>query len=350
MLYPVVSILIATFNSEKLLPRTLNAIKYQTYPKEKIEILIVDGGSTDQTVTIAKSYGCTILHNDKTEPVNAKMIGIRQAIGKYLITIDHDEVINDIRSIERKVEALQEHPECKVALCSGYKRPNNYPRLNEYISEFGDPFSLFLYNFPKGDGFLEKAMRKNYLVKEEKSGYIIFSFENMKKDPIFELCCLGTMIDREFFCKIPGVLEDSSLMIHLFYVMLEQGINEIVLLKNDALIHYSVDSMKAYYPKLKWRICNNIHFQDMSNSGFSGRQKYQRKKKYKKYLFVPYTLSCIFPFAQSVYLALSRQNSIYLYHTIFCWYVLLQICYQYCLKKRHKTPQLMSYDGKRKIE
>ena len=41
--FPLVSIVIATFNSEMLLPRTLDAIRHQTYPAESIEILIVDG-------------------------------------------------------------------------------------------------------------------------------------------------------------------------------------------------------------------------------------------------------------------------------------------------------------------
>lgn len=350
MEYPVVSIVIATYNSEKLLPRTLDAIKKQTYPMERIEILIIDGGSTDNTIRIAESYGCTILYNDKTEPINAKMIGLRNASGKYMITLDHDEVIENAESIERKVMALRAHPECKVALCSGYKRPKNFPLLNDYISEFGDPFSLFIYSFSKRYDFLEKTMKKNYIVKGGEQGkYTVFSFEYMRKEPIFELCCAGTMIDREFFCTIPGILEDSSVMVHLFYIMLEQGVNEVVLIKNDALVHYSVDSLKAYFPKLKWRICNNVHFPDMNKSGFNGRQKYQRKTRIKKYLFVPYTISCICPIVQSVYLALSRRNVIYLGHIIFCWYVLLEICYQYSLKLRHKTPQLKSYDGKKVI-
>lgn len=346
---PIVSIMIATFNSEKLLPRTLEAIRKQTYPQEKVEILTIDGGSTDKTLEIAQKYGCKILYNDKTEPVNAKMVGIRNATGKYLITIDHDEVIENERSIEVKVKALQKHPECKVALCSGYKRPQNYPRLNQYISEFGDPFSLFIYNFSKGDQNLERTMRKNYTVVEDTQDYAVFSFEHMKKNPIFELVCLGTMIDREYFMKVPNVLEDSSIMVHLFYVMLDQGDTNVVLIKEDALVHYSVDSLRAYLPKLKWRICNNIHFQQMGESGFSGRMKYQKNIRNKQFMFVPYTASCILPFLHGVELAWTRKNSIYLMHMFLCWYVLIQICYQYLLKLLHITPDFKSYDGKKKI-
>lgn len=38
---PVVTILIATFNSEKILPRTLEGIKKQSYPQDKLDLLAV---------------------------------------------------------------------------------------------------------------------------------------------------------------------------------------------------------------------------------------------------------------------------------------------------------------------
>lgn len=348
--FPIVSVMIATYNSARLLPGTLNAIKKQTYPKEKIEILVIDGGSKDDTVKIAKENGCIVLYNEKTEPVNAKLMGLKCSSGKYLVTIDHDEVIENPESIEQKVNALMRHPECRVALCSGYKRPSNYPKLNQYISEFGDPFSLFMYNFSKGDFFLEKALKRNYKIDVETDKYMKVTFEHMHKQPIFELCCAGTMIDREYFLQIPRVCDDGSVMVHLFYIMLEQGEKSLVMIKNDALVHYSVDSLKAYLPKLKWRICNNIHFQEMGQNGFSGRIKYQRKLVYKKYLFVPYTISCIAPFLQGIYLSITRKNSIYFIHPILCWYVLLQIIYQYGKKIFNKKPDFTSYDGKKIIK
>lgn len=350
MKIPKVTVMIATFNSGKLLGRTLDAIVSQTYPREYLEILIIDGGSSDNTREIATEYGCRIVDNPKKEPINAKLIGMREATGKYLITIDHDEVIQNRKSIENKVKALIENPECKVALCSGYQCPKDYSRLNQYISEFGDPFSLFVYRFPKGYKFFEKELRKDYKLVKDNDIYSVFSFEKMEKQPIFELCCLGTMIDREYFLQFPGVCEDGKVFIHLFYHMLDKGCYDMVLLKRDPLVHYSADALERYLPKIKWRICNNVHHADMGSSGFSGRQQYGKGISHRKYLFIPYTVATIPAVIEGIYLSLTRRNYIYMLHPYLCWYTLIQIVYQYGLKLTGHSPELMSYDGKENIK
>lgn len=350
MKLPIVTVAIATYNSEKLLPKTLEAIRNQTYPQDKIEILVIDGGSKDRTRKIAEQYGAIVLDNPKTEPVNAKFISVQNAKGKYLMTVDHDEVLENRDSIKIRVEALIDNPECKVALCSGYKRPRNYPALNQYISEFGDPFSLFMYNCSKDWKFFLPFLKKNYKQVRECENYICISFEQMKHPLIMELCCVGTLIDLDFFKTNTCIESDANEMVALFYIMRQHGIYNVIISKKDPLVHYSVDSLKAYFPKLKWRICNNVHYAEKGQKGFSGRERFQTEIKYKKYLFIPYSLLVPIPFIQGVGLAISRKNSIYLLHPIFCLYVTMQIIYQMILKIMGKTPKFRSYDGKKIIE
>ncbi len=350
MEYPIVSIMIATYNSEKILTRTLESIIAQDYPKNCIDIMIVDGGSTDKTVDTARNYGCRVLNNPKTEPVNAKLIGANNARGKFLITLDHDEVFENPHSISLKVDAAQQHPECKVVLGSGYIRPKDYPRLNEYISEFGDPFSLFVYEFPKGTGYFERVLKKRYKIIEENENYMMVSFERAKNLGIIELCCLGTMIDLDYFRSIPDAFSNPSVMVHLFYEMLKEGHNRVIVTKSDGLVHYSADSIKAYFPKLKWRVCNNIHFQKMATSGFSGREEYQSSVKIKKYLFVPYTFLVVPCLIHALYYTFTRRNIAYMLHPFFCWYVMLQIIFQYTRKVLGLKPHFTSYDGKATID
>ncbi len=53
---PTVSIIIPAFNAEKTIKETLRSVTNLTYPKDKLEILLVDDASTDNTVKIAKSF------------------------------------------------------------------------------------------------------------------------------------------------------------------------------------------------------------------------------------------------------------------------------------------------------
>jgi glycosyltransferase involved in cell wall biosynthesis len=52
------AIIIPTFNSEQSLKRTLDSIAHQGY--EPLEVLIIDAGSTDHTLTVARSYGTLV--------------------------------------------------------------------------------------------------------------------------------------------------------------------------------------------------------------------------------------------------------------------------------------------------
>ena len=350
MNYPLVSIMIATFNSEKVLPRTLEAIRAQTYPQDKLEILAIDGGSTDSTLEIAKKANCKIIDNPKTEPTYAKWLGFSKCTGKYLITIDHDEVMENKDSILLKVKAAEEHSECKVVMCSGYKRPQDYPALNQYLSDFGDPFSLFMYNCPKDFQFWLPFLKKYFQTISENDVYVLFNLKNNAKMLMLELICLGTMIEVDYFTNIVQHSENKfETFAMLFYIMLEKGDTSVIVIKNDPLVHYSVDSLKAYLPKLKWRICNNIHFPEQGKVGFTGRQQYQKISQNKKYLFIPYSLTIIIPFLYSLVLSIQRKNPIYLMHPVLCLYVAFEILYQYALKLFGKTPAFTSYDGKKEV-
>lgn len=60
-----ISIIMPTFNAERTLEKSLTSIVNQTLPRECIEILVIDGGSTDQTVKIAERFGAKILKMKK---------------------------------------------------------------------------------------------------------------------------------------------------------------------------------------------------------------------------------------------------------------------------------------------
>lgn len=347
----LVSIIIATFNSEKLLPKVLEAIKKQTYPKDKIEISIIDGGSKDKTLKIAKQFGCKILNNPRTEPVYGKFLGYIAAKGRYIMYLDHDEIMENVDSISIKIRALKISSKIKAVTGTGYKSPKGYPFINSYINEFGDPFSFFIYRLSKDATFFSQAMREKYPVFLDNKFFTIFNLSKIKTLPIIELVAAASIFDGDFLKKkFPETLKRPELLPHYFYLLYSKY-PYIAVTKNDALIHYSADSLKKYLNKIKWRVKNNIyHVSDMGESGFSGRNKFQPfLVRLKKYFFIPYAYSLILPLLDSINLMISRKNPLYLLHLPLTVYTATLIVYHYFLKMSGNKPILRSYDDSKAV-
>ena len=79
---PFVSIIIPVKNEELLIENCLRSLDELNYPKDKYEVIISDGLSTDNTVKIAKNYGAIIVINEKQTVAPARNIGFRYARGE----------------------------------------------------------------------------------------------------------------------------------------------------------------------------------------------------------------------------------------------------------------------------
>lgn len=344
MYYPKISIAIATYNSARTLNETLASIKKQSYPQKKVEILIIDGGSTDDTKKIARKYPCRILQNKKTELIFAKHIAFLKASGKYLLYLDSDEVLENPNSIELKYSALKKDSRIKAVLPSGYKTPKKSLFINHYINEFGDPFSFFVYRESKGENYLIKDFSNKYERIYENNNYVVFNFLNARSLPLIELWAGGCMIDLQYARRhFPQIKKDPALIALLFYLFNSQN-SLIACTKNDNTLHYSSVSLFKYLKKIASRVKNNIFKTDMGRSGFLGRQYFQPFwLRLRKYLFIPYSLSIILPTIDAMHLAFSRKSLLYLIHLPLCIYTTIIIIYYFSLKILDIKPKIKSY-------
>jgi glycosyltransferase involved in cell wall biosynthesis len=102
---PLVSVIIPTFNSARFLDKCLSSLIKQKY--ERIEIIVVDDGSTDGTVETAEKYSCRVVKNPRRGRAEAKNEGIKHSHGDYLLFIDSDmeptpNVISECVSLAEK--------------------------------------------------------------------------------------------------------------------------------------------------------------------------------------------------------------------------------------------------------
>ncbi len=341
------TIVIATLNSELTLPLVLASVKKQTYPMKYIEILVIDGGSTDTTRKIARSKGCRVVENPKVFPAWAKFIGYRAARGDYIMFLDSDEVIENAQSIKRKLAVFKKNKQVRAVTGSGYKNPKGYMILNQYVNEFGDPFSYFIYRLSKNYKFFLHAMIQNYTVIEQNEDYAIFDFSKDQMLPIFELVAMGSIVDIRYLKKnFPEIIHNPGLVPHFFNLLVSKEAY-IGIVKNDALIHYSADTLQKYLGKIRSRVVNNMF--TPAKEGFTGREIFLRgAHRFKKYLFVPYSFSLVLPLADGLYLALTRRNIGYLVHVPLCLYTSFCILYYMCLKLLKIQPVPKSY-GEQKV-
>lgn len=340
------SIVIATYNSEQLLPLVLNSIKKQTYPKSRLEVLLVDGGSIDETIKIGRKFGCRVVKNPRTEPVHAKFLGYKRAGGKYLMYLDHDEVLVNKKSLEVRINALKSHPSVKAIAGGNYVSPKGYHFINDYINDFGDPFSFFLYRLSKRNGFFINSMRRRYRVLVENTRFAIFDLSKVFDLPLLEQVAGGAVIDGATLKKgFPETLERAELVPH-FYYLLHSRYPYVLITKNDLIIHYSSDTLQKYQKKLIWRVKNNIFFvSSMGMAGLTGREKYMSGlQRLKKYLYLPYAFSLILPLLDSVYLVFTRKNIKYFVHFYLVLFMGAIVVYYYLMKLMGISPQLRSYD------
>lgn len=108
---PLVSIVIPVFNSERFLTEALDSIRNQTY--HKFEVICVDDGSTDRSLSILEEYSKKdrrfhIIQQKNQYAGIARNIGMNLAIGKYIMFLDSDDIFEKkmldtlVRIAERK--------------------------------------------------------------------------------------------------------------------------------------------------------------------------------------------------------------------------------------------------------
>jgi glycosyltransferase involved in cell wall biosynthesis len=344
MKFPIISIVIATYNSEKTLEISLKSLRKQSYPKEKLEILVIDGGSEDSTLIIAKKYGCKIIFNPQREPIAAKHIGFLRAKGKYIVYFDSDEEMQNPQSLKIKYLAFLKNPSIKAVIPSGYKNPKGYAPINYYINEFGDPFSFFIYRISKSAEYFIKHMKDYYKKVSEDKDSVVFDLREVKLLPLIELVASGSMVDLEYLrFSSPEIKKDPTLIPFFFYLLNKKG-GLLAITKKDYIVHYSSDTLRRYLKKINSRIKNNIYLTTMGAGGFLGREQFQPESfRLKKYLFIPYALSILPCLIDSFYLFLTRKRSIYLIHAPLCIYTASLTIYYYLLKSLGLKPTIKSY-------
>lgn len=136
----LVSLIIATYNGARKLPKTLRSLITQTLDRELWEVIVVNNNSTDNTAEVVEKFAA-----DRPE-INVKLVnepqqglsfarnrGIDEAAGDYIVIIDDDEIACP-RLLEEYYEYLDTQPH--VVAAGGKITPRYLTRRPAWLSKY----------------------------------------------------------------------------------------------------------------------------------------------------------------------------------------------------------------------
>ncbi|RYZ94782.1 MAG: glycosyltransferase family 2 protein, partial [Sphingobacteriaceae bacterium] len=117
MYSPLVSIIIPLYNAEDHIAETIRCTAGQTWQNK--EIIIIDDGSADNSVAVAKAFESDLIkvYSQANKGASAaRNTGLKYAKGDYIQFLDADDMLSPDK-IEQQVTKLRDAPG-KVAVCS----------------------------------------------------------------------------------------------------------------------------------------------------------------------------------------------------------------------------------------
>jgi glycosyltransferase involved in cell wall biosynthesis len=119
-LSPIVSILIPAYNSEKWVGQTIRSAIQQTWPKK--EIIVVDDGSSDNTLTVAKSFESKIVKvitQKNSGACSARNKALSFAQGAYIQWLDADDLL-DPDKISQTIKQIDADQNSRIVFTSSF--------------------------------------------------------------------------------------------------------------------------------------------------------------------------------------------------------------------------------------
>ncbi|MDY6864665.1 MAG: glycosyltransferase [Halobacteriota archaeon] len=149
---PFVSVVIATKNEEKNIENCIKSIKNQTYPSDKIEMIVVDNNSSDKTVEIAKKFSEKV-YTKGPKRSSQLNLGVKNANGKYIVYPDADMILSE-KVIEECVKKCEKEDCIALYIPEVIIGKNFWIKVRNFERSFYDETCIDAVRFVSKDGFL----------------------------------------------------------------------------------------------------------------------------------------------------------------------------------------------------
>jgi glycosyltransferase involved in cell wall biosynthesis len=239
--YPKVSIIMPTLNAGALLENCLASIAGQTYPRDRIEIVLADAFSKDNTRDIARKYGAIVIDDPGRNMEEGKRLALRHATGDMIVFVDADNEFTHPDYLELAVRALLANPPALGV--ESYYLPS--PKMSSFCAylthllHISDPISWLMSTNPvlvACDGEVER-----WTLPEG-----TFSYPLGANGFVFHRADLESVRAGEHF-------QDTHVALHL----MKAGKREWLRIRGRGVHHYYIQTWRAFVLK---RRRATVHF------------------------------------------------------------------------------------------
>jgi len=224
--------------SGPLFERALRSIRSQDYPRELVEIIVADGGSTDSTIADAERHDARVIPNPNRLAEWGVKEGMLVATGDIVVVFAADNELVRPNWLSAVAVLFERDPELAAVygrLASG----DDDPALNKYVALIqSEPLNWFLNR--NLETYLEHATRDDH------------GFAHFEVDPARPLVwgANGLAVRRSFALPAwqrPGYVAD----VDAFHATVRAGHRRVAYLPRPFVYHHQVATLGDY--RRKWR-------------------------------------------------------------------------------------------------
>jgi len=180
--FPKISVLIPAHNEEKIISKTLSSLFMIDYPKEKLEIIVIDDGSVDNTYEAVRKFarrGVRVFRKKQGGKANALNYGLKKVRNSLVLTLDADCFLardalkkmvaeiedENVMAVIPSIEVLNPRGVLEKIQNVEYSFMNFFRKLTASVYALSTAPAAVLYKtkfFRKYSGFDEKTLTEDF--------------------------------------------------------------------------------------------------------------------------------------------------------------------------------------------
>jgi glycosyltransferase involved in cell wall biosynthesis len=294
---PKFSFIVPVRNERARIDACLASIRNQDYPADRIDILVPDQASEDDTRERAARYGARVTLNPAQRAIFSMPRAFSEVDGDLIVVMAADNRV--VPSFcKRMVEAFS-NPDVHYAFSYVTTDRPDYPLSVRYVNRFTDPFNHFVY----GDASNPRDLRHVYEPVERHDGYSLYRFAGTQ--PPLLAIAQGAVL-RAPFSMPQGYADDVGVVFDLL-----QSAALVAVVEEALVDHYTASSLWNLLAKFQRIIAKNLR----PNSSLRWRDQYLPPERIRRRRWWPiYALSIVAPICVGLYRAVRDREPLWLYH------------------------------------